>query len=94
VIAVDRDPSAPGFRYADRRAIVSTEDESGIERLASAERVEGLIAPEPRGEGGFGYDPIFFYPPFHATLAEAGERKAEVSHRTHAFGQLRTFLLS
>jgi len=42
---VDRDPSAPGFRYADRRAIVSTEDESGIERLASAERVDGLIAP-------------------------------------------------
>jgi biotin carboxylase len=45
VIAVDRDPSAPGFRYADRRAIVSTEDESGIERLAGAERVDGLIAP-------------------------------------------------
>jgi biotin carboxylase len=45
VIAVDRDPSAPGFRYADRRAIVSTEDESGIERLAGAERVGGLIAP-------------------------------------------------
>jgi biotin carboxylase len=45
VIAVDRDPSAPGFRYADRRAIVSTEDESGIERLASAERIAGLIAP-------------------------------------------------
>jgi biotin carboxylase len=45
VIAVDRDPSAPGFRYADRRAIVSTEDESGIERLAAAERVDGLIAP-------------------------------------------------
>jgi len=45
VMAVDRDPSAPGFRYADRRAIVSTEDESGIERLASAERVDGLIAP-------------------------------------------------
>jgi biotin carboxylase len=45
VIALDRDASAPGFRYADRRAIVSTEDESGIERLASAERVRGLIAP-------------------------------------------------
>jgi biotin carboxylase len=45
VIAVDRDPSAPGFRYADRRAIVSTEDESAIERLAAAERVDGLIAP-------------------------------------------------
>jgi biotin carboxylase len=45
VIALDRDPSAPGFRYADRRAIVSTEDESGIERLAGAEGVDGLIAP-------------------------------------------------
>ena len=45
VIAVDREPSAPGFRYSDRRAIVSTEDESGIERLASAEHVNGLIAP-------------------------------------------------
>jgi len=45
VIAVDRDPAAPGFRYADRRAIVSTEDEAGIERLALAERVDGIIAP-------------------------------------------------
>jgi biotin carboxylase len=45
VIAVDREPSAPGFRYADRRAIVSTEDESAVERLAAAERIEGLIAP-------------------------------------------------
>ena len=45
VIALDRDPAAPGFRYADRRAIISTEDEQGIERLAAAERVEGLIAP-------------------------------------------------
>ena len=45
VIAVDRDPGAPGFRYADRRAIVSTEDEPGIERLAEAERIEGVIAP-------------------------------------------------
>src|SRR5438309_4533582 len=45
VIAVDRDPAAPGFRYADRRAIISAEDEPGIDRLAAAERVEGLIAP-------------------------------------------------
>jgi biotin carboxylase len=45
VIACDRDPSAPGFRFADRRALVSTEDEPAIERLAAAERVEGVIAP-------------------------------------------------
>jgi len=45
VIAVDRDPAAPGFRYADRRAIVSLEDEPALERLAEAERVDGVIAP-------------------------------------------------
>jgi biotin carboxylase len=45
VIAVDRNPAAPGFRDADRRAIVSAEDEPAIERLAIAEQVDGLIAP-------------------------------------------------
>jgi biotin carboxylase len=45
VIAVDRDPGAPGFALADRRAIISTEDERGIERLAHAERIHGVIAP-------------------------------------------------
>jgi biotin carboxylase len=45
VIALDRDPSAPGFALADRRAIISTEDERGIARLAEAERVDGVIAP-------------------------------------------------
>lgn len=45
VVAVDRDPLAPGFAYADRRAVVSTEDEPGVERLARAERVDGLISP-------------------------------------------------
>jgi biotin carboxylase len=45
IVAADRDPSAPGFRYADRRAIVSIEDEPAIERLARAEEIDGLIAP-------------------------------------------------
>src|SRR5207302_10027051 len=44
IVAADRDPSAPGFRYADRRAIVSIEDEPAIDRLARAEEVDGLIA--------------------------------------------------
>lgn len=56
--------------------------------------VEGEIAPAPRGEGGFGYDPVFFYPPFGTTLAEAGTRKSEVSHRGTAFRALRTWLLA
>jgi biotin carboxylase len=45
VIALDRDPAAPGFAFADKRAIISTEDERGIARLAEAERVHGVIAP-------------------------------------------------
>ncbi len=45
VVAADRDPSAPGFRYADRRAIVSIEDEPAIERLAKAEEADGIVAP-------------------------------------------------
>ncbi|MGI8422079.1 MAG: ATP-grasp domain-containing protein, partial [Gaiellaceae bacterium] len=44
-IAVDRDPLAPGFQVADRRAIVSTEDEPAIERLARAEDIGGVISP-------------------------------------------------
>jgi XTP/dITP diphosphohydrolase len=56
--------------------------------------IEGRIAGEPKGNGGFGYDPIFYYPPFGGTLAEAGERKAAVSHRGRAFRALRVFLTS
>ena len=45
VIAVDRDPDAPGFAYADKRAVVSTEDEPGVDRLARAESVDGIVSP-------------------------------------------------
>ena len=54
--------------------------------------VEGEIAAEPRGSHGFGYDPIFFYPPYGRTLAEVeGMEKAAVSHRGKAFRQLAAF---
>ena len=56
-------------------------------------RVEGTIAPAPLGAGGFGYDPIFFYPPSGRTLAEVPtEEKAAVSHRGQAFRALRVYL--
>ncbi len=54
--------------------------------------IEGTIGAEPRGAGGFGYDPIFFYPPWGMTLAEAGDRKSAVSHRAQAIRALSTFL--
>ena len=42
---VDRDTTAPGFRFASRRCILSTEDEPAIERLASALEIDGIISP-------------------------------------------------
>ena len=55
--------------------------------------VEGEISPEPRGTHGFGYDPIFFYPPYGRTLAEVDdEEKLRVAHRGHAFRNLANWL--
>lgn len=57
--------------------------------------VEGQITAEPRGTNGFGYDPIFFYPPLGYTLAELNrETKATVSHRGKAFRALREYLMT
>ncbi len=47
--------------------------------------VHGELTREPRGENGFGYDPIFYYPPFGKTTAEAEpDEKNQVSHRGRA----------
>ncbi len=55
--------------------------------------VEGEVAEAPRGANGFGYDPIFFYPPFGRTFGEISPaEKLGVSHRGRAFRQLRAFL--
>jgi len=57
--------------------------------------IEGRVNDSPKGDGGFGYDPIFFYPPLGLTLAELDEgAKASVSHRGQAFRQLRAHLAS
>ena len=55
--------------------------------------VEGEIAHEPRGAGGFGYDPIFHFPAYGTTLADvADEDKLAVAHRGHAFRALAGWL--
>ena len=55
--------------------------------------VEGQIILPPCGTGGFGYDPIFLYPPYGRTLAEVTQaEKAAVSHRGQAFRSLKAFL--
>jgi biotin carboxylase len=45
IAVVDRDPGAPGFTFADRRCILSTEDEPAIERLVGALEIDGIISP-------------------------------------------------
>ena len=55
--------------------------------------VEGQIAETPGGTAGFGYDPIFYYPPYGRTLAEVSEPdKLKVAHRGQAIRTLRAWL--
>ncbi|MBI2688491.1 MAG: RdgB/HAM1 family non-canonical purine NTP pyrophosphatase [Acidobacteria bacterium] len=57
--------------------------------------VEGVLLHEPRGSNGFGYDPLFFYPPFHCTFGEAEpERKLLVSHRGKAMEKMICWILA
>ena len=58
------------------------------------ERVKGLITIEKKGNYGFGYDPIFFYPPLKKTFAELlPAEKNRVSHRGRSLKKLKAFLL-
>ncbi len=55
--------------------------------------VNGQILREPRGQNGFGYDPLFFYPPFAKSFAEVtAEEKLRVSHRGEALRKLLEYL--
>ncbi len=57
----------------------------GREPIVCEGRVEGELLTSPAGEGGFGYDPVFYYPPFGCTFGEAdAERKNKISHRAVA----------
>lgn len=56
--------------------------------------VSGLISTEVKGSGGFGYDPLFFFPPYKKTLAEVSqEMKDKVSHRSKAILELKVALI-
>ena len=55
--------------------------------------VEGRVIDEPRGPGGFGYDPLFYCPAFGCTFGEAAiEQKMQVSHRARALDAMFTYL--
>jgi XTP/dITP diphosphohydrolase len=53
-------------------------------------RCEGLITEAPAGDNGFGYDPVFYYPPMQRTFAQlSSEAKNRVSHRGKALAELK-----
>ena len=62
-------------------------------RFASEGICEGILADSPRGNGGFGYDPLFIPDGFEKTFGElVGAEKQEISHRARAFEQIIPFL--
>ncbi len=81
-------------RSAYYRCIIALARKGGILEQFEG-RADGLILESPRGTGGFGYDPYFFYPPLGRTFAELSiEAKYAVSHRGKAFNLLLEYLLT
>jgi XTP/dITP diphosphohydrolase len=84
----------PGERTAAFRCALclATPDGENVVELGSC---HGTVTEEPRGSGGFGYDPVLLVPELGRTLSEvsAGE-KASVSHRARAFARMRPWLLA
>ncbi len=67
----------------------------GFEPLIARGEVEGMVAERSLGHNGFGYDPIFWYPPYGATFAQVElDRKGAVSHRGRAIRALQAKLVS
>ena len=76
-------------RHASFVCAIAIAKPSGQTRIYTG-RCAGEILHEPRGEKGFGYDPLFFYPPLGRTFAElTAEEKSQVSHRGRAMRRLR-----
>lgn len=82
--------------FSDRAArfvcVVALAESGRLLRTFRGE-VEGLLTAAPQGSNGFGYDPLFFYPPFGCSFGEAPlNRKMEVSHRSKALRAMREYL--
>ncbi len=79
-------------RTARFRCVIAVAEPGGREAVVAG-TVEGVILDAPRGTRGFGYDPLFFYPPLGRSFAELSDtEKAAVSHRGHALRAARRLL--
>jgi XTP/dITP diphosphohydrolase len=82
----------PEKRTARFRCVVAVATPEG-KVLTTEGTCEGIIAEEPRGEGGFGYDPLFYVPSCGKTFAELDpEVKNRISHRGRALALMREIL--
>ena len=92
-LLLERLRAAPaGQRRARFRCVIALVDERSREWTVEGV-AEGEIAAAPRGAGGFGYDPVFFYPPLGRTFGELTDREKEgVSHRALAARAARALL--
>jgi XTP/dITP diphosphohydrolase len=83
----------PLRRTARFRSVIALVEPGGREATAEGE-AEGIILDQPQGTGGFGYDPVFYYPPLDSTFAQLPDReKNVVSHRARALAKARAVLL-
>lgn len=79
-------------RTARYRCVIALVEDGKLLRTFPGS-VEGSITGEPRGTGGFGYDPLFYYPPLGCTFAELPLREKNTrSHRSAAFARLKAFV--
>lgn len=79
-------------RTARFRCVIALATPAGEVKTCSGE-CRGIIAFEPKGEHGFGYDPIFFLPALNKTMAELSpEIKNQISHRARAARKVRRLL--
>jgi XTP/dITP diphosphohydrolase len=77
-------------RGAAFRCALALADPSGTVRLEAEGVCRGRLTREPRGPGGFGYDPLFLIPEYHKTFGELSLLvKHQLSHRARAFARLR-----
>jgi XTP/dITP diphosphohydrolase len=82
-------------RAANFRCVVALADTDGTLLATAAGRLDGEIALEPVGDGGFGYDPVFWLPEQGITLAQlSAEHKQVISHRGRALRNIATQIRS
>ena len=89
----ERLAAAPPAGHAARFVTALAVADRGTLLFETETSIEGVVAPGPSGSEGFGYDPIFLYPPLGKTTGEMTlEEKGAVSHRARAFRDLRRAL--